>query len=120
MPLQPKKRSSTKEPSDNLGMTVVGAIAILSLVKETTDVFPPLKSAAAIVLGILDSVKVSQPFLQSNISTNLLQTFRSNKEDWESFGDLVVRRIAFLADRLSGNHSTLNSSLKKDLEELSE
>jgi hypothetical protein len=64
MPFQPTKQSPAKEPSDNLRMTADGAIAILSLVKETTDVFPPLKSAAAIVLGILDSVKVSLSFLQ--------------------------------------------------------
>lgn len=52
-----KEKSSTR--SDQLGLTTNGALVVLSLIKDTTDAFPPLKSTAAIAVGLLESVKVS-------------------------------------------------------------
>ena len=43
---------------DATSLTISGAIAILSLVKETADGLPPLKIVAAGALGILECVKV--------------------------------------------------------------
>jgi len=48
-----------------------------------------------------------------------VKTFKSNKEDWIAFGEVVGQQIAFLMDRLNGNHAKLSPSLLRDLELLS-
>lgn len=100
MPKKPERQSSTS--SSLYGISANGAVVVLSLIKETTDVFPPLKSAAAIALALVEGVK----------------QFKSNKEDWGDFGELVVQRIAFLVDRLNGNYARASPNLLKDLEHL--
>src|SRR6201986_165689 len=57
MSREPRRQNSV-DP-DGLGLTVDGALVILSLLKESSDAFPPLKAAASVTLGLLDSVQVS-------------------------------------------------------------
>ena len=61
--MSPKNvRHPTRRPttdSNGLGLTISGALVILSLLKETADALSPLKSAAAGALVLLETVKVS-------------------------------------------------------------
>ena len=54
------KRQQTSG-SDILSTTTDGALAVLTLLKESSDLFPPLKSAASIVISIAEAVKVRFP-----------------------------------------------------------
>lgn len=73
MPQKPERKlsvlSTISTISEGTGVTQNGAIVILSLVKETSDVFPPLKSVAAFALSIVEGVKVIEPL--NNFSKSL-------------------------------------------------
>lgn len=48
----------TRKGAELLSEVAAGAVAALAAIKDTTDVFPPLKSAAATVLLIIESAQV--------------------------------------------------------------
>ena len=45
--------------SSGSGVTISGAIVILSLLKDAADAVPPLNTVAAVALALLESVKVN-------------------------------------------------------------
>jgi hypothetical protein len=52
-------RRPTTDSDGKLGLTFSGAIVILSLLKDTSDTLPPLKTAAVGALALLETLKVS-------------------------------------------------------------
>jgi hypothetical protein len=55
------ERRPTRQPttdSNGVGLTIDGALVILSLLKETSEALPPLKAVSAGALALLESVKV--------------------------------------------------------------
>ena len=53
--------TSTRPTTDSnrLGLTSNGALVILSLLKDTSDALPPLKTAVAGALALFETAKVS-------------------------------------------------------------
>jgi hypothetical protein len=56
-PNMPRK-SQERQSSNALEITTNAALSILSVIKETSDIVPPLQIAASISISILESVKV--------------------------------------------------------------
>ena len=48
-----------------------------------------------------------------------MQSYKKGESDWMEFGDDVVKKIAFLSERLGGSKPKLSSNLLLDLDKLS-
>jgi hypothetical protein len=70
-PLPSSNLSPLPQPTPRSAVSNVweGTKTMLRLVKESTDAFPPLKSTAAGLIGLIDLIEVDFSFFMLNITT---------------------------------------------------
>jgi len=99
-------------PRSALNNAWEGTKAILRLVRESADAFPPLKSTAAGLIGLIDLIEVSSVCLhiQSRYLFNYAQNTRRNRGDFEE----LKRKLSALVSILDQHKSELFSPLAKE------
>ncbi|KZS91893.1 hypothetical protein SISNIDRAFT_467470 [Sistotremastrum niveocremeum HHB9708] len=85
------------------GKTFNGLLLILQTIKDSTDVFPPLKSSAA---GLL-------------VAIDICKTFKRNQEDWFAFAQDLTQFIVHINDGIKQSpHPTVITRLEEFTKEL--
>lgn len=84
-------------------MTLEATVVVLQGIKEASDAFPLLKSAASAILLLIDTVQVLMHIFEIATNNQCLQSFKRNKEDWLNLARVVAERVASIG-RYAGDY----------------